>query len=234
MIELVEKEGRLESEVIRTLLDFNMERKRLQKIIDEMSNGVMVTNEELEVTLHNRALVILLDLREEIKPRTAVSEIIKEETLVRTLKAILQRKLDAGAPVTQEIRVGQRMLRAASTPSIGLDRNVFIKFSGTVTTFEDITIPKELDRLRSDFANFVAEQLRSPALSIQKLGNMLAEELAGPLNKKQKALVEMIVKKAGGLLELINNLRNVAMSTNSSGPMCLPASSPQIKDFELI
>jgi signal transduction histidine kinase len=218
MLELV-KDGRIESEIVRTLLDFNMEKKRAQKIIDGMSNGVMVTNEDLEVILHNQALMQLLGLREEIKAQATVSEIVKEEALVQTLKKILQGKSDEYMPIAQEIRIGQRVLRAVSTPAIGLDRNVFIKFSGTVTTFEDITVLKELDRMKSDFVNLVADELRSPLISLRKICNVLAEELPGPLNKKQKMLVEMVLSKVEGLRELINDLQDSAKSRNSSGPM---------------
>jgi two-component system, OmpR family, phosphate regulon sensor histidine kinase PhoR len=77
MVKVV-KDGRLESETIRALLDFNTEKKRVQAIIEGMGNGVMVTNEDLEVILHNPALMQLLELRDEIKAPTAVTEIIKE------------------------------------------------------------------------------------------------------------------------------------------------------------
>jgi signal transduction histidine kinase len=225
MFELV-KDGRLESEIVRTLLDFNMEKKRAQKIIDGMSNGVMVTNEDLEVILHNQALMQLLGLREEIKAQATVSEIVREEALVQTLKKILQGKSDEYMPIAQEIRIGQRVLRAVSTPAIGLDRNVFIKFCGTVTTFEDITVLKELDRMKSDFVNLVAHELRSPLISLRKLCNVLAEELPGPLNKKQKMLVEMVLSKVEGLSELISDLQDAAKSRNSSGPMRLSTPGP--------
>jgi signal transduction histidine kinase len=220
MVELL-KNGRLESEIIRTLLDFNMEKKRVQNIIDGMSNGVMVTNGELEVILHNRALTLLLDLREEIKGQTTVTEIIKEEALIQTLKKILQGKVDADIPISQEIRIGQRILRAVSTPSIELDRNVFIRFSGTVTIFEDVTVLRELDHMKSDFVNHVAQELRGPLVSVRKLGNIIAEERPGPLNKKQKMLVEMVLKKVEVLLELINDLQDADKSRHSSQPMCI-------------
>jgi len=143
-----------------------MGKKRVQTIIEGMSNGVMVTNEDLEVILHNPALMQLLELREEIKTPTAVTEIIRDEALIRTLKKILQGKVDEGVPVTQEIRIGERTLRAVSTPSLGLDRNVFFRISGTLTIFEDVTIFKEFDRMKSDFVNLVAHGLRSPLVSI--------------------------------------------------------------------
>lgn len=139
MVKVV-KDGRLESETIRALLDFNTEKKRVQAIIEGMGNGVMVTNEDLEVILHNPALMQLLELREEIKTPTAVTEIINEGALIRTLKKILQGHVDEGVPITQEIHIGERTLRVVSTPSIEVDRNVFFKISGTVTVFEDVTV----------------------------------------------------------------------------------------------
>jgi sensor histidine kinase regulating citrate/malate metabolism len=107
MVKVV-KDGRLESETIRALLDFNTEKKRVQAIIEGIGNGVMVTNEDLEVILHNPALMQLLELRDEIKAPTAVTEIIKEEAPIRTLKKILQGHVDEGVPITQEIHMRVR------------------------------------------------------------------------------------------------------------------------------
>jgi two-component system, OmpR family, phosphate regulon sensor histidine kinase PhoR len=134
------KDARLESEIVRTLHDFNTEKKRVQTIIEGMDNGVMVTNKDLEVILHNPALTQLLELREEIKTPTAVTEIIKEAALLGTLKKLLLGNVDEGVPIAQEIRIGERTLRAVSTPSFGVGRNMFSRVSGTVTVFEDVTV----------------------------------------------------------------------------------------------
>src|SRR4030042_1818127 len=50
-----------QEETVRNLLELSTEKKRLETVISCMANGIMVTNKNLEVVLHNPALLRLLD-----------------------------------------------------------------------------------------------------------------------------------------------------------------------------
>ena len=60
--QLEEQAKRLQEETVRNLLELNTEKKKLETIIHCLANGVMVTNKNLEVILHNPALLRLLNL----------------------------------------------------------------------------------------------------------------------------------------------------------------------------
>jgi signal transduction histidine kinase len=75
---------------------------------------------------------------------------------------------------------------------------------------EDVTAFKQLDQMKSDFVNMVAHELRSPLVSIRQINSVLMEGLAGPLPEKPRAFVEKAIKKIDGLLELINDLLDMA------------------------
>jgi signal transduction histidine kinase len=81
---------------------------------------------------------------------------------------------------------------------------------GTVTVLQDITAFKELDEMKSDFINMVAHELRSPLVAIRQQNSVLLEGLAGPLQDKQQDLVGKGLKKIDQLLELINDLLDIA------------------------
>jgi len=205
-----QRASQIEDEIIRALLDFNTEKKRLKTIINGMANGVMVTNEDLEVVLQNPALMRMLQISEEIRNPVPIIKVINDETLIATLQRILAGNVNEDALISQEIQMGKLTLRAISTPALGPDRKVFFKVSGTVTVFEDITAFKQLDRMKTDFVNMVAHELRSPLVSIRQLNSVLAEGLAGPLNEKQGEFLDKVLKKTDILLELINDLLDVA------------------------
>jgi len=205
-----QKITQIENEIIGALLDFNTEKKRLRTIINGMANGVMVTNEDLEVVLQNPALMRMLEISEEIRNPVPITKVINDETLIATLQRILSGNVKEDALISQEIRMGEHTLRAISTPALGPDRKVFFRVSGTVTVFEDITAFKQLDRMKSDFVNMVAHELRSPLVSIRQLNGVLSEGLAGPLNEKQGEFVGKVLKKIDALLKLINDLLDVA------------------------
>ncbi len=199
-----------QEETVQNLLELSTEKKRLETIISCIANGIMVTNKNLEVVLHNPALLRLLEVTAPIANPVPVHAILKDETLIETLK-----KIQSGEPlekefVAQEIRVGQRVLRAISAPTLEPERHVFWTVAGAVTVLEDITLFKQLDRMKSDFVNMVAHELRSPLVSIRQLNSVLLEGLAGPLAEKQEDFVKRGMKKIDALLALINDLLDVA------------------------
>jgi two-component system phosphate regulon sensor histidine kinase PhoR len=207
---LEEQAKQLQEETVRNLLELNTEKKKLETIIHCLANGVIVTNKNMEVILHNPALLRLLGISEEIQNPVPVSEIIRDNALIETLYQIQEGKIAEQELVSQEIFLGTRVLRAISAPALASDRNVFWAIAGAVTVLEDITPFKELDRMKTDFVNMVAHELRSPLVAIRQLNSVLAEGLAGPLQQKQQEFVEKGMKKIDALLGLIHDLLDVA------------------------
>jgi len=199
-----------QDELIRTLFDFNTEKKRLKTVLNCMTSGVMVTDEKLNVVLHNPAFIRLMGIHEDIRTPVPVTRIIHDEVLVNTLQKIQGGAFGMDESISQELRIGARVLRAVSAPALGPDRNVFWRITGAVTVFEDITAFKQLDQMKSDFMNMVAHELRSPLVSVRQLLHVLSEGLAGPLREKQADFVTRGMKKIDALLDLINDLLNVA------------------------
>jgi signal transduction histidine kinase len=203
---LEEKARLYEEEKLRNLYDLNLEKSRLKTIINCMANGVMVTNRNLEVVLHNPALMTLLEISDEIENPISVNQIINEDSLIATLKQIQAGESSKNEFISQEIEAGKKVLRAISAPAVGPDDGVV----GTVTVLQDISAFRQLDEMKSDFVNMVAHELRSPLVSIRQQDNVLLEGLAGPLQEKQQEFLKKGVKKIDQLLELINDLLDIA------------------------
>ena len=207
---LEEEKKRYQEENVRNLIELNTEKKRLETIISCMANGLMVTNMNMEIVLHNPAFLRLLERSGDLKTPVPVSEVIHDETLLETLKRIQSGEVPEKEFFSHEIQAGNRVLRAISAPTLGPDRNVFWAVAGTVTLLEDITAFKQLDQMKSDFLNLVAHELRSPLVSIRQLNSVLLEGLAGPLQGKQQDFVKRTMNKIDALLSLINDLLDVA------------------------
>ena len=199
-----------QEETVQNLLALSTEKKRLETIISCIANGIMVTNKNLEVVLYNPALLRLLEVRAPATSPAPVHAIVKDQALIETLKQIQGGEPLENGFVAQEIRVGERVLRAISAPTLEPERRVFWTVAGAVTVLEDITLFKQLDQMKSEFVNMVAHELRSPLVSIRQIQSVLAEGLAGPLSEKQEDFVKRGMKKIDALLALINDLLDVA------------------------
>jgi two-component system, OmpR family, phosphate regulon sensor histidine kinase PhoR len=208
--DLERKAKAYQDEIVQNLLELNTEKKRLETIFNCIADGIMVTNKNLEIVLHNPALSRLLELSRPIEAPVPVTEVLADPQFIETLKKIQEKGSGPKEITTQEIQVGKRTLRAVSAPNLEPERHVFWAVSGAVTVLEDVTTFKRLDQMKSDFVNMVAHELRSPLVSIRQLQSVLAEGLAGPLQEKQEDFVRRGIKKIDALLGLINDLLDVA------------------------
>ncbi len=197
---------RYEEEKQRNLYDLSLEKSRLKTIINCMANGVLVTNRNLEVVLHNPALTRLMDIEEDIHPPMDLARLTDNANLIDTLTKFQSGEFLQDDFVSQEIETGKHVLRAISAPAPAPDNGVV----GTVTVLEDITAFKRLDEMKSDFVNMVAHELRSPLVSIRQQNSVLLEGLAGPLQEKQEEILQRGVKKIDQLLDLIHDLLDIA------------------------
>ncbi len=101
---VLEQKARLyEEEKLRNLYDLNLEKSRLKTIINCMANGVMVTNRNMEVVLHNPALMRLLEISEKVENPIAVARIIDDDPLINTLETIQSGDPSGDAFISQEV-----------------------------------------------------------------------------------------------------------------------------------
>lgn len=208
---LEQQTRKYQDEVMRSLFDLNTEKKRLETIINGMANGIMVTDPDFNVTLHNTALLRLTGKSPgDLKSPCPVADLIPDPSFIETLQKIQRGQFIEDEFVSHEIRLNSHFLRTLSAPALAPDKNVFWSISGTITVVEDISAFKELDQMKSDFMNMVAHELRSPLVAIRQINTTISEGLAGPLGEKQKDFVDRVTRKIDTLLDLVNDLLEMA------------------------
>jgi signal transduction histidine kinase len=84
--------------------------------------------------------------------------------------------------------------------------------SGTsyIKVLRDVTAEKELARNKSAFITTAAHRLRTPLSSLKWIFDEFTEGNLGSLTAKQKKLLERISGANTGMINLVNNLLNVA------------------------
>jgi signal transduction histidine kinase len=199
----------------RNLHDLTMEQSRIRTIVNCMADGVLVTNRDLEVVLTNPALMRLLelDLATPLARPGALSDYFPQETVVKGLQSLLQKAGSENELISQELSKGRRHLRALSASISGPQQETL----GTVTVVHDITTFKELDEMKSNFVHMVSHELRSPLATIKQQQTVILDGMAGELTEKQRELLSRSQHKIEGLLELINDLLDVAKIESGHG-----------------
>jgi signal transduction histidine kinase len=84
----------------------------------------------------------------------------------------------------------------------------------TVYLIQDITSEYSLVRSRSDIISLASHQLRTPITAIMNYAHMLNDGYAGPLSEAQKNLTEALVMSSERMINLIDDLLNIARIQN--------------------
>jgi len=197
----------LHEEQAKNLYTLAMEQSRLHTIINCMADGVLVINRSLEVVLINRALQQLLDLDPSLPLPAPLGTYIHDPSLAKETQSLLAAPPEEPEKcIVQELSQGGSHLRVLTAPFYGPDQVLL----GTVSVFHDVTHFKELDEMKTSFVNLVSHELRSPVSAVKMQLSVLRDGVAGDLNEKQQHMLNRAQLKMESLLELINDLLDVA------------------------
>lgn len=74
----------------------------------------------------------------------------------------------------------------------------------------DITREKEIDKMKTDFISVASHQLKTPLTGVKWTTELLENQDIGPLNEKQKELVNQVHESNDRLLDLVSDLLDVS------------------------
>lgn len=69
---------------------------------------------------------------------------------------------------------------------------------------------KEEEKMRSDFISMLSHEIRTPLTSIRESVSLIAEELMGPINERQKRFLEIASREIERICELLNHLMQIS------------------------
>jgi len=213
------KERTLELEDV--LHQVNREKEKTDRIIHEITDGVIVIDRVGKILLINPAARMLLG-SEGNAPSTDLSEL----SHIPKLSEVFANSAESE---TLEIEVDDpnlaspRVLKAAAVP-LKDERGDLV---GKVAVLHDITSFKEVDRLKSDFVSQVSHELRTPLTSIKGYIDNLKDGIAGGLSKKQIDYLNRMSRNADHLAVLISDLLDVSRIESGKMTVRLTALSLQ-------
>lgn len=207
-------------EVIRQVND---EKRKTERIIDEITDGVIVIDVTGKIMLINPAARMLLGNERHAGPAD-----VSEVAHIPRLQEIFKNPAEAE---TKEVEVdypdldSHRVIKAVAVPLKG-ERGDLL---GKVAVLHDITSFKEVDRLKSEFISRVSHELRTPLTSIKGYIDNLRDGIAGPLKEKQLNYLDRMSKSADHLVRLITDLLDV--SRIESGKVAMNLTTLSLRDL---
>jgi signal transduction histidine kinase/FixJ family two-component response regulator len=170
------------------------ERAKLDTILREMQDIVIVTDDNLRVLLINAAAreALLLD-------DFAIGQSLRRVLAVPQLIDLFEQRHTEDYVWRADITLSDgRVLQGQLSPLPGV---------GYGAVLRDITRLKELDRIKSEFVSIVSHDLRTPLTTIRGYVSLLPR--AGPLNDTQRDFVARVERSMDSIVELIADLLDI-------------------------
>lgn len=194
----------------KSLKDIAYEKSRTLTIINQMADGVLVTDKNGSIVLHNPAATLVFGLEKDPPMGKHIFDWTKSKELTQMVESVLS--MEGSSPprgMTQEMSWGDPptvFFMAHAAPV----RNEEGEVLGSVTIFNDVTWFKKLDQMKSDFVEMVSHELRSPLSSVRQLLSLITDRVIGEINEKQHELLNKVLARLDGLLLMINNLLDLS------------------------
>ncbi|MFW9991257.1 MAG: PAS domain S-box protein [Candidatus Odinarchaeota archaeon] len=196
---LVKARNHLEEQVAEKTRDLETEKKRIEMIVDTISDGVLVFDLDGNISMINQTFRKYATKILERAIRDDYDCILSNDTLFRTfaeLAAENQKK-----PVTVEAKPGWYLQFAISHEEYSLESNI-----GFIIEVRDVTPFIEFDNMRKTLVSTVSHELRTPiSIILQSITNL--EKYGEKLNESQKQrLLKTILRNASLQAAMIEDL----------------------------
>ncbi|NDJ74610.1 MAG: PAS domain-containing sensor histidine kinase, partial [Chloroflexi bacterium] len=194
-----------------------------QAILSSIADGVIVFDMDGRATVANPAIKQLLNRHPD-----QITGLDIEAVMGRDVDPIAQQTIVNFVKTRQQGSAGDKFEWGQKTLSVSLAavRDGAEQPTGTVVVFRDYTREAEVDRMKSAFVSMVSHELRTPLNAILGYGDMLKEEVFGPLSKPQNSTMDRVIANAKHMLGLVNNLLDQAQIeagrlTLDKAPFCV-------------
>jgi signal transduction histidine kinase/GGDEF domain-containing protein len=180
------------------------EKSKMDKLVESMTDGVIMLDEELEVVVVNpRALSIL-------NP-TGSAPHLNVESLERILDLDFREQKERFTKgevnwLKKEIEIPSGSYQTIISPIKGEEQRLI----GLVISLRDITEEKRLEGLKSEFVSVVSHELRTPLGSIKNAVNLALSKKTGELDEKKNQLLVMASRNVDRLSRIINDFLDIS------------------------
>ncbi len=185
-------------------------RTQLERILESISDAVIVVKPNGKVTLFNRAAQKLTGFSEEsVVGKRYDKKCIFQDAKSSRPEPFIENTLrtkkisDISKFAVLKTSRGEKAVSATAAPIM----NGGNKLSGAVVIFRDISSEREVDTMKTEFVSLVSHQLRTPLTAI-RWG--IEEIVGGERHRDHKAMLKDLYESTLRMIALINDLLNIS------------------------
>ncbi|MBO5567515.1 MAG: HAMP domain-containing protein, partial [Clostridia bacterium] len=181
----------LSTELEKTISTLQLERNRLQSLINGLSEGIIAIDKGNATPLINPAVLTLLDLREDDDIKAAAPQIF----------GMFDEALAAGESRQKTVWRNNLALHVSISPLFDASGSV----SGCVGILSDVTSAERLEQTRRDYVANVSHELRTPLTALRALIEPLRDGLVKTDEQRQQ-IYDVVLRETMRLSRLVNDM----------------------------
>ena len=198
--------------------EVSQERDRLETILANMVEGVLLIDEQFAIIYANPAATLMLNLSADYRGHPLI-ETIRDPRLQELLAESRDTRKSAFAEL-KLVGTGERETEITAVPVV----------DEYLVVIRDVSLLRKLERVRVDFVTNVSHEIRTPLTSIQGFAETL---LTGALHDQRtnQRFVEKIFQQSSELSQLVTDLLD--LSRLESGMATLTLESRELCEFQV-
>ncbi len=182
------------------------EKTKTEAIIFSINDGIILTNYNAEILLINNKAKEILGLQE----KENLLNLNIFNLLDERIKLILESAINEPNKIFELNLTDENSSKYYQTISIPVVTPKKKEKIGVVTVLHDITLEKEIDKMKEDFLHSITHDLRNPMTSLRGFIKFLYDGVGGPINEQQKKMLETMDRASFKLLNMINDILDIA------------------------
>jgi signal transduction histidine kinase/HAMP domain-containing protein len=214
--------GSRETELVRLSQTLEIERGKLQTVLQSIGEGVLVLDTDNNVLMANRRVADIFGMPPEAMQGTDLGtlvdrvrhRLVNPEMVDRQFQE-LERNTGAVDEITLELDQGEQSIRLYSAPVRGANGKLF----GRIATSLDVGRERDLERLKSEFLSTISHELRTPLTSIKGALGLIRSGAVGPVAADLRELLDIAVTNTDRLIRTINDLLDITQLEHGRAKM---------------
>ncbi|MBI4676842.1 MAG: HAMP domain-containing protein [Elusimicrobia bacterium] len=185
------------------------EQRKTEAILFSITNGILMTDHEGRIRLANRRALEFFGLESGVSlDGKTVEEAVPAEKLRDAVLAVTaEPKPDVFKEVNLSTEKVHKYLRVAARPLVSPSTG---KTLGVVTALRDVTLEKEIEKMKEEFLHYITHDLRNPLGSAMGFIEVLLKGLVGNLSPEQHNMISSIQRSMSRLMAMVNNILDIA------------------------
>jgi len=202
----------LSSELGNTISTLEMERNRLQSLINGVSEGIIALDAQGRTTLINPAVHELLGLPEDCDIRQSAPDVLE----------MFDESLSARETIRRTIWQGSIAIAVSVSPLSRSDGTL----TGCVGILSDVTSAERLEQTRRDYVANVSHELRTPLTAMRALIEPLRDGLIKTEEQRQQTY-NVVLRETMRLTRLVSDMLELSRLQSGKASMTKSVFSPK-------